>query len=225
MMHVKKSLIGSTFMQIFFRACVVSLLAMLVACTGKPVKTYEGDAVAQEELAILTAGPNIEVTSVDGKKMKTYMLSNIETKYALKPGMHSVVFNYTSVWATSGREVDGDRSELVESLPQVVEFEVKAGDKVSFEFEEVDNVREARALAGAFSARLVNQDQALLATSSVYDAKAEEQRKQVANNAVVASERGNQSNTAGLPTIEAMKVLWDSASSEEKKEFLKWAFK
>ena len=29
----------------------------------------------------------------------------------------------------------------------------------------------------------------------------------------------------GLPTIDALKVLWDSASTNEKKEFLKWAFK
>jgi len=28
-----------------------------------------------------------------------------------------------------------------------------------------------------------------------------------------------------LPTIEALKVLWESASTDEKKEFLKWAFK
>ncbi len=37
--------------------------------------------------------------------------------------------------------------------------------------------------------------------------------------APVSAQRG------ALPTIEGLKVLWDSASTEEKKEFLKWAFK
>ena len=33
------------------------------------------------------------------------------------------------------------------------------------------------------------------------------------------------SQGGALPTIEALKVLWSGASTEEKKEFLKWAFK
>lgn len=48
----------------------------------------------------------------------------------------------------------------------------------------------------------------------------------VATNAAAAMPIAPASGQGGaLPTIEALKVLWDGASTEEKKEFLKWAFK
>ncbi|UZE95616.1 DUF2057 domain-containing protein [Alkalimarinus alittae] len=37
--------------------------------------------------------------------------------------------------------------------------------------------------------------------------------------------RATATQGGALPTIDALKVLWDSASTDEKKAFLKWAFK
>ena len=199
-------------------------VAMMSACTGKPVKTYEGDALPDQDLAILTANEGIEIVQIDAKKMKTYMLSNIETMYALTPGKHRVVFNYTSVWSVLPQGPDSPRSELVESPAQVVDIEVKAGDSLSFEFGEVENVREARAFAERFTANVVDSQGNVLATSDLYVAQTEEEvAKQIAGSGAQVGHL--ESKAAGLPPLEAMKVIWEGASAEDKKAFLKWAFK
>lgn len=200
------------------------IVALLSACTGKPVKTYEGSALPDDDVAILTASENIEVIQIDAKEMKTYLLSNIETMYALKPGKHRVIFNYTSVWAVAPKGAEGPRSESVESLPQVVEIDVKAGDRLSFEFDEVEDVREARAFAKRFTANVVDSQGQTIAVSDLY----KEEVAQVASAEPSAqSSQGAQldASATGLPPLEAMKVIWEGASAEDKKAFLKWAFK
>jgi len=208
---------------------VCLVLLFLAGCSTKPVQVYEGEALAADQQAMITAGENIEITRINGKKMKEYLLSNIDTHYALKPGKQKVVFNYTSVWAVSKVGPDGERSELVESGPQFVEFDASAGQALSFDFKDVANVREARDFALAFVASVVDQNGNIVAMSEPYDAE----KHSPVSAAVVADAPANVAVTAtpsapidqGLPTIDALKVLWDQASSEEKKEFLKWAFK
>lgn len=200
------------------------VVVMMSACTGKPVKTYEGATLPDQDVAILTAGENIEVIQVDGKEMTSYLLSNVETMYALKPGKHRVIFNYTSVWAVAPQGPDSPRSESVDSPPQVVEIDVKAGESLSFEFDGVENVREARAFAERFTANVVDSQGRILASSDLYDAQVEQDVVvQVAASAAQASNL--ESKAAGLPSLEAMKVIWEGASAEDKKAFLKWAFK
>ncbi|KZY61275.1 hypothetical protein A3737_22215, partial [Oleiphilus sp. HI0065] len=200
------------------------IVAMVSACTGKPVKTYEGAALPDKDVAILTASDNIEVIEIDGTEMTTYLLSNIETMYALKPGKHRIVFNYTSVWSVAPKGQDGPRSEAVESPAQVVEIEVKAGDSLSFEFDDVENIREARAFAERFTANLVDSQGNVLGASDLYVKQVEQEMgEQVAVAGVQAGQL--ESKAAGLPPLEAMKVIWEGASTEDKKAFLKWAFK
>ncbi len=199
-------------------------VAVITACTGKPVKTYEGAALPDQDVAILTANDNIEIIEIDGKEMTSYLLSNIETIYALKPGKHRVIFKYTSVWSVAPKGPDSPRSESVESPAQVVDIEVKGGDSLSFEFDDVEDVREARALAERFTANVVGSQGNVLASSDLYV----EQAAQPLAEQVVASgaqAAPQESRAGGLPPLEAMKVIWEGASAEDKKAFLKWAFK
>lgn len=211
-------------MRSFKGALLLLLVVLISACSGKAVKTYEGAALPEGEVALLIAGDNIEVTRVDGKEMKKYLLSEIDTTYALTPGKHRIVFNYTSVWAVAPRGPEDPRSELVESPLQVVEIEVQAGDRLSFEFDEVADVREARAFAERFTANVVDNQGQVIATSDLYREAVEPQvAEQTVEQANVA-EDGSTSKTGGLPALEAMKVIWEGASPEDKKAFLKWAY-
>lgn len=216
----------------FLRLMIASFgLVSLMACSGKPIKVYEGAALEDEQEVMLIAGGNIEVTHIDGKKMKQYLLSNVETRYALSPGKHEVVFNYTSVWAKPKAGPDGEKAELVESGPQVMEFDVAAGTLLSFEFAELDNLRQAREFADNFSAFLKDQSGEAVAVSKAFEGQIDESG-QIASTAATQAAKASDVVAASstqvdqsLPALEAMKLLWDKATAEDKKTFLKWAFK
>lgn len=204
-----------TFKVLMLLAC----FSLLAACTGKPVKMYAGDTLSDDQVVMLAAGENIEVVSVDGKKVTKYLLSNIETSYALSPGKHTVVFNYTSVWAKAASNTDESRSTLVESKPYVLTFDAKPGARLRFEFDAVDNVRDAKVLAENFSAQVVDDSGKALAMSKIYVPKVESaEAKQL------TAQGGTAALDNDLATIDAMKLLWERASADEKKQFLKWAF-
>jgi uncharacterized protein YccT (UPF0319 family) len=195
----------------------------LVACSGKPVKTYEGEALSESEVAILIAGDNIEIKQVNGKPVPEYLLKNLETKYALKPGKNSVVFIYTSVWATAGQNDDA-RSELIESGPQYLEFDAKPGAVYTFEFDEAGDRREARAMASDFTANLVTVSGGLVTTSAGYvpvEPEVDASGTEVLGNVRQLDCAPAETSLSG---VEGMKALWKSASQQERKEFLQWAF-
>jgi len=210
-------------MRIFLKLVAVFFFVGLTACTGKPVKTYDGDKLPDDQVALLNAVENIQVLQIDGKKMTKYLLSNIETNYALSPGKHRVVFIYTSVWAKTLSSADESRSELVESKPQVVEFEAAAGDRLRFDFDHVDNVRDARVLAERFAANVVDANAEVVAASTVYNEE-KEQELAAAKESVKQALAEPASYDQSLPALDAMKLLWEKSSAEDKKEFLKWAF-
>ena len=192
----------------------------LVACsTGKIVKAYDGEALATEQLAVLSAPENIVILSINGKKMKKYLLSDLSTSYSLKPGENLVVFRSESVWAKAVREdKDAPRSERVVSEPREIMLDVKAGDELSFKFEHGSNVREARALAKEFKAEVIDSKLNTVAVSAepgTYKVLAETKNKVLSKPLAEASD---------LQTLDALKVLWATATADEKKSFLSWAF-
>ena len=95
---------------------------------------------------------------------------------------------------------------------------------MSFEFDDVEDIREARAFAERFTANVVDSQGNVLASSDLYVATAEQD---VSEQVAELGAQGGQleSKAAGLPPLEAMKVIWEGASAEDKKAFLKWAFK
>lgn len=201
---------------IFALGCLV-----LVACsTGKVVKTYEGDVMSNEQLAIMTAPENIVVVSINGKRVKKYLLSDLNVNYGLKPGDNLVVFQYESVWAKAVRgDQDDPRSEVVASARKEVLITANAGEKLTFRFENANNVREARSLAEQFEAEVIDDKLNVVARSAEVGRYAKAAKKKIAEN-----ENNLQGETAQLPTLDALKVLWAAASAEEKKTFLTWAF-
>lgn len=204
------------------RSLLVSALtiALLAGCSSnKLVKTYEGETLAEGQVAILTAGENIALLSVNGEQVPDYLLSNISVNYGLKPGENVVVFQYESIWGKAKRGEDGPSAEVVESKPREVVINAKPGDKLAFVSGSAENVREARALAADFDADVINQKGKIVASS-------QDVREKKAARVAGQASANTQMNSAGegLPALEAMKVLWSDLSAEEKKSFLKWAF-
>ncbi len=232
------------FISSILRLTLLTSLVLLTACGGgKIVKTYEGDAVPPQQLAVLTAGENVTLLSVNGKSVPKYLLSNIEVDYGLLPGANKVVFQYRSVWSNGPRkDEDAPRAVEIESPPMQVAITAAAGDRLVFEYPQADNIREARSLAENFSARIVNQKGKELGVATAYTAE-QVQEVDLVNVPVTAPAAAvpvsssvpatmamttaspNTAPTTSLPTIDALKVLWESASADEKKAFLKWAFK
>lgn len=212
--------------------CRVALLlvAMFVvtACSSnKLVPTYEGEELSPEGYAVLVAPENISLLSVNGRDVPTYMLANISTSYALKPGLTNVLFKYESIWSKGGsRASDSPRSEKVESQPLYVSFEAKAGESYNFAFLKPGNVREAKALVADISISLNSSDSALVGQSVVYQGESLE----ASESAIFESNGAQQENAvvnvgdSNLSPLEALKALWPAASAKEKKAFLVWAF-
>ena len=226
-------------------ALIASVLMVLTACSGnKIVPTYEGAKLAKEQVAVLLAGENITLLSVNGEPVPKYLLSNIEVNYGLKPGLNRVTFKYRSVWANHQRDEDGPRAVEVSSEPREVVINAVAGDQLRFDYASADNVREARALAADFRARIINargqslaesrlpqpevvsEEVAQPAPASVAASAAAVTTAATVNAAQVTAPKGQpgSQSAAALPAIEGLKVLWNQASSEERKAFLKWAF-
>ena len=208
---------------------VISLVILLVACSGgKIVSTYEGDVLPQESLAVLTASENISLLSVNGKAVPTYLLTSLETRYALKPGLNQVVFKYESVWARAGaRGEDGSRSEKVESSELMVEIDTKAGESYGFSFMMPDNVREARRLAADLSVSVHDSAKVLVAQSTVVVPVQAGDVSVSATSPILTD--GSEVELVGKAITDAsvltsLKAVWARASEKEKKAFLAWAF-
>ncbi len=225
----------------------VALLLVLAGCSGnKIVPTYGGTKLPKEQVAVLTAGENISVLEVNGEPVPKYLLSNIEVKYGLKPGPNRILFQYRSVWANHQRDEDGPRAVEVSSAPREVNVLANAGDTLYFDYASAGNVREARALAENFKARVRNArgdvvaesqmpvpEEEQVAISPGPDESAGESGLMGAEGAVLVTPQSLAATraapaasapTGALPALEGLKVLWNQASNDEKKAFLKWAF-
>jgi len=154
--------------------------------------------------------------SINGKKMKKYLLSDLNVNYGLKPGENLVVFQHKSVWAKAVRENrDAPRSETVVSEPKEVLVLAKAGERLNFKFQNGNNLREAKAFAEIFEAEVIDSKSNTIAQSA-----------EVGTYAIANAEEKLTSlpETSNLQTLDALKVLWKTTSADEKKAFLAWAF-
>ncbi len=210
------------------KAALFSLLLIsLAACSmsNKVVKTYEGEVLSKEQLAVLSAPANITVLSVNGKAMQNYLLSNLNTKYGLKSGSNQVVFQYESLWAKPGTKASGGaRSEKIESPPHSVSFEAKVGEHYTFSFKAAENVREARQLAANFAATLVDAQGHELAMSKLYEFALADAASLAQKTVDVVQVKALPSGRDSASKLDDLKIIWGEMSAKERKAFLAWAF-
>lgn len=210
------------------------ILAGMTGCSSTLIKTYEGDTLEAGQAGVLQAPEDIVVKVVNGKQMKSFLMDNLALSYALKPGPNTVLFKYESIWATPKKADDYRASvEEVASGMQEIELNVQAGESYSFEFVRPQTRAEAKALAQGFQAAVVSNNGTRVVSRPYVERKdvLVAAAQPVTSSAMVPAANVAVAPTASVPVaadlsnIEAMKVIWQTASPEEKKAFLKWAFK
>ncbi|WP_250656768.1 DUF2057 family protein [Alkalimarinus coralli] len=230
------------------------VLVFLVGCSSTSlVKTYDGPQVDPSRSAVLSTSGGIEILSVNGKEVKKYLIPELDLNYQLLPGVNTVTFTHETLWAKPGKkEIGESNAELIVTEPMVVSFNAKAGEVYRFVFDSPDSKQEARDSVASFKAKLVDSSERFVTESSLYAegseggavipvaaaatattavvataaVSPETSPRAVAPTAPAVTQAAQVTPQGGaLPAIDALKVLWDSATTEEKKEFLKWAFK
>lgn len=230
--------------QVFGFATLGLLVLLLSACaaTGSRIKAYEGPPLADAQTATLEAPSTIKVLSINGQDTQPFMLEDLALNYSLAPGSNRVVFRYRSIWSKPGPIEDGESAVIIaESGLLEAEFEAQAGETYTLAHSKADNVREARRMAQAFSARIVNSAGRTVARSEAYDPQGQSVAAAPATRPAtqaatapdpapdsVASTPNSEGAASGLApnmsTLDALNLLWQRATREEKEAFLRQAF-
>ena len=208
-----------------FKLAALLASVVLVGCASSAarINTWEGNPQEATNPAVLTAPGEIQVMSVNGQSLTTYLIDDLTLDYGLLPGENEVVFTYKTIWAKAG-VVDNGESKVhtVESEPQVARFEAEAGQAYTFSYDEPANRREAEALMDEFSADIVTAEGDTVARSSKWDGKS--QVAPARTPIPVSSAGSSDGASAGGDTLEQLKAIWADATEEEKRSFLRWAF-
>jgi len=206
------------------RAALAAMVVMsLVGCASSVsvVETWEGNPAAASNAATLEAPGEIRVTRVNGRAMTNFLMDDLALDYALLPGENEVVFVYKTIWAKSGVVRNGEsKVHVIESEPQVVRFEAEAGETYRFDFDQPESRQEAEQEMPEFSAEIVSLAGASVATSTVWDPS---EQMTAARTPIPESTSGS-SLVSGDNALEQLKTILETASDEEKKAFLRWAF-
>ena len=223
---------------------LVPVLAIVVvsgcSSTGMSrVQTWEGEASG--DAAVLKAPSSVEVREVNGRKVGNFLMDDLAISYELLPGSNVVVFTHKTIWAKSGVVRNGEsKVHVVESAPQQFVIDARPGEVYRFDVPEVTNRREAQQFAANFSAELITGDGSVVARSQPFEGYPQEQEPQVASQPS-SDPAGQDAEVTGRPTgatmpnvqdeggnrletLDGLKVLWERASGDEKREFLRWAF-
>lgn len=207
---------------------VASVLAFTLAgCSSSMsrVQTWQGEPVEASEVAVLKAPGSIQVSQVNGRNMSNFLMDDLALDYELLPGDNQVVFSYKTIWAKSGVVRNGEsKVHVVETPPLAATFKAQPGATYRFDFDQPSSRQEAEAMAENFTARIVDNSGTLVAEASPHDPSAS--RPRLTTRAPVSARTGEAAAVMGgdLQTLEALKVLWENASEDDKRAFLRWAF-
>ncbi|WP_375176767.1 DUF2057 family protein [Marinobacter mobilis] len=214
------------------RGLVMVFLAVVVAtaagCSSsfKRIQTWDGSAVDESQLAILRAPGQIEVIEVNGNEVGNYLMDDLALDYELLPGQNVVVFQYKTIWGKATVVERGEsKVNVVESGRQQFVVDARAGEEYRFSLPEPQNQREAEAMMANFRAQLVDRSGRVVASSEAYREPVAAPIPAVTAAGVVATSLAVPVAPAGdLNALDGLKVLWERANADEKREFLRWAF-
>lgn len=207
----------------------------LVGCSSamKSVQTWEGAAAEADQVAVLEVPGSIQVMRVNGRQVGNFLMDDLALDYQLLPGENTVVVTHKTIWAKNTVVRNGEsKVHTVISEPQQFVLNARTGEVYRFDIPELANREEAEAFAANFDGRIVNQSGRVVAeagtpTTSPRPALPVLERSPeavavapaVASGAAPAAASGEPINR-----LDALKQIWGQASSEEKREFLRWAF-
>ncbi|MDO6825176.1 DUF2057 family protein [Marinobacter sp. 1_MG-2023] len=202
------------------------LLSALVGCSSAVTKleTWEGDPATAVNAATLKAPGAIQVSRVNGRSMTNYLMDDLALDYALLPGENEVVFTYKTIWAKSGVVDNGEsKVHVIKSKPQVARFEASPNETYRFEFDKPESRQQAEQVMPEFSAAIVGSDgQTLVQSSDWSPAESTSVGRTPLSGSTAAA--GGTLSEDGMTSLERLKAVWATATDEEKKTFLRWAF-
>ncbi|AOY90261.1 DUF2057 domain-containing protein [Marinobacter salinus] len=196
-------------------------LATLAGCSSNAarVETWQGSPAAATNAATLETPGAIKVSQVNGRNMTNFLMDDLALDYALLPGENEVVFINKTIWAKSGVVENGEsKVHVIKSDPQVVRFTVEPGTVYRFRYDQPKTRSEAESMREDFSATVITDDGKVVAESSVWEGRP------AADRTPVLSNDGNAGAVSGGGALDTLKAVWATASEEEKKAFLRWAF-
>jgi len=206
------------------RAGLIAVVVMsLVGCASSVsvVETWEGNPAAAANAAMLEAPGEIRVTRVNGRVMGNFLMDDLALDYALLPGENEVVFVYKTIWAKKTVVRNGEsKVHVIESEPQVVRFEAEAGETYRFDFDRPESRQEAEQEMPEFSAAIVSSAGTAVAKSTVWDP----QEQMTASRTPIPASTSDSATVSDDNALEQLKTVWETASDDEKKAFLRWAF-
>jgi len=208
----------------FFKLAALMMSVVLVGCASSAarINTWEGNPQEAANPAVLTAPGAIQVKSVNGQNMTTYLIDDLALDYGLLPGDNEVVFTYKTIWAKAGVIENGEsKVHTIESEPQVARFSAEAGASYKFDYDKPSNRRDAEAMMENFSADIVTADGQKVASSTDWDGKSAYTQ---ARTPVFSSGESSGSSSATGDRLDQLKTIWADATEEEKRSFLRWAF-
>lgn len=235
--YIKVPKSGVTWLKVLVSALAIVVVSGCSSTGMSRVQTWEGEATG--EAAVLKAPSSVKVREVNGRKVGNFLMDDLAIDYELLPGTNTVVFTHKTIWAKSSVIRDGESAvHVVESAPQQFVVDTRPGEVYRFDVPKMANRREAEQFSANFSAELVTEDGSVVARSEPFEGYP---RQQVAgqpsaggsgNQAAVVTGRpmgtpltgGQGQGDSRVDTLDALKVLWERASGDEKREFLRWAF-
>ncbi len=187
------------------------------ASTLTRVETWEGDPDAAARAATLKAPGPVDVTVVNSRSVSSFLVDDLPLDYALLPGENEVVFTHKTIWAKSGVVENGEsKVHVYKTEPQVVRFTAEAGEEYRFELPKPESRAEAERMAQDFSAVIVAENGQAVATSKPWTPKQAPERTPIPASESVP--------TGSDSALGRLKATWATATEEEKKAFLRWAF-
>jgi uncharacterized protein YccT (UPF0319 family) len=195
-------------------------MAMVMGCSSAltKVETWQGDPPSAASAAILEAPGEIQVVQVNGRSMTNFLMDDLALEYALLPGENEIVFTYETIWAKSGVVRNGEsKVHTIESAPQVVHFTAEPNAIYKFRYQKPESRRDAEKLMPTFTAAVISAEGATVAQSRAWAPEQAPNRTPILSSGVSAeASDGN--------TLETLKSIWATATEEDKKTFLRWAF-
>lgn len=202
----------------------------------KPIQTWEGPEAQPGQVAVLKAPSQIKVSKINGRDVTNFLMEDLALDYQLLPGQNTIVFRYETIWAKKTVVENGESKVYkVSSGPQKIVVDARAGKTYHFEVPDLASRDEAEAFVSTSSIPVVSQSGAVVARASLYKptpnklptlpsaAPADDE----APTAPVAasSSPATAASAAEGTTLMSLKQLWQQASEDEKREFLRWALK
>ncbi|WP_138441935.1 DUF2057 family protein [Marinobacter alexandrii] len=195
------------------------LVIALAGCASSMtrVETWDGEPEAASQAATLKAPGDIKVTQVNGRNMSNFLMDDLALDYALLPGENEVVFTHKTIWAKSGVVENGEsKVHVYLSEPQVVRFNAEQDEVYRFRFPEPKSRAEAEQMAETFMATVVTEDGQAVADSKSWAPQQAPDRTPIPASRAVDS--------ADDSALDRLKAVWATATEDEKKAFLRWAF-